>query len=184
VESDLSLLGFEVWRDRREIRSGKEWDNEIEVGLRSSQLVVALLSPHAVREESVCRDEIGFAKHACKVPIVPVMVQSCEAPFVIFRLDYIDLCAWRDSADQYKQGIRRLIDAITAALRGEPPRCRRWDDRFRPFDFASFLHDRRRDFCGRQWLFDEIEAWRTGPSRPRALLITGDPGIGKSAIVA
>jgi WD40 repeat protein len=184
LEADLALLGFEVWRDRRQIRSGKEWDNEIEVGLRSSQLVVALLSPHAVREESVCRDEIGFAKHACKVPIVPVMVQPCEAPFVIFRLDYIDLCAWRDSADQYKQGVRRLVDAITAALRGEPPRYRRWDDRFRPFDFASFLHDRRRDFCGRTWLFDEIEAWRTDPTRPRALLITGDPGIGKSAILA
>ena len=38
--------------------------------------------------------------------------------------------------------------------------------------------------CGRQWLFDAIEAWRTDPNRPRALLITGDPGIGKSAIVA
>jgi hypothetical protein len=184
LEADLSLLGFDVWRDRRQIRSGKEWDDEIEAGLRSSQLVVALLSPHAVREESVCRDEIGFARHACKVPIVPVMVQPCEAPFVIFRLDYVDLCAWRDSPDQYKKGFRRLLDAITAAQRGEPPRYRRWDDRFRPFDFASFLHDRRRDFCGRQWLFDEIEAWRTDPTRPRALLITGDPGIGKSAIVA
>jgi hypothetical protein len=184
LEADLSLLGFDVWRDRRQIRSGKEWDDEIEAGLRSSQLVVALLSPHAVREESVCRDEIGFARHACKVPIVPVMVQPCEAPFVIFRLDYVDLCAWRDSPDRYKQGFRRLLDAITAAQRGEPPRYRRWDDRFLPFDFASFLHDRRRDFCGRQWLFDEIEAWRTDPNRPRALLITGDPGIGKSAIVA
>jgi hypothetical protein len=125
LEADLSLLGFDVWRDRRQIRSGKEWDDEIEAGLRSSQLVVALLSPHAVREESVCRDEIGFATYACKVPIVPVMVQPCEAPFVIFRLDYVDLCAWRDSPDQYKQGFRRRLDAITAAQRGEPPRYRR-----------------------------------------------------------
>jgi hypothetical protein len=36
LEADLSLLGFDVWRDRRQIRSGKEWDDKIEAGLRSS----------------------------------------------------------------------------------------------------------------------------------------------------
>jgi WD40 repeat protein len=184
LEADLSLLGFEVWRDRRKIRPGKEWDDEIEAGLRTSQLVVAVLTPHAVREESVCRDELAFARFACKLPIVPALAAPCEPPFVIFRLDYIDLTAWRDSADQYKLGFKRLIDSIQAHLRGEPPRYRRWDDRFPQFDFGPFLYDRRRDFCGREWLFQRIDAWRADPGRQRALLITGDPGIGKSAIVA
>jgi WD40 repeat protein len=194
IDSDLSLLGFEVWRDRRKTRSGFGWDREIEVGLRSAQLVVALLSPHAVRTagdmnspdntDSVCLDEIAFARFACKLPIVPVLAQACEPPLVIFRLDYIDLCAWRDSNHQYERGFRRLVDAIGSALRGEPPRYRRWDTRLQPFDFASFLFDRRRDFCGREWLFEQIERWRADARRHRALLITGDPGIGKSAIVA
>ncbi len=187
LDADLSLLGFDVWRDRRKIRSGREWDDEIEAGLRTSQLVVAVLTPHAVREESVCRDELAFARFACKLPIVPALAApaaTCNPPFVIFRLDYVDLTAWRDSHDQYKLGFRRLVDAIQAHLRGEPPRYRRWDDRLPQFDFGPFLYDKRRDFCGREWLFQRIDAWRADPGRQRALLITGDPGIGKSAIVA
>ena len=106
LEADLSLLGFEVWRDRRQIRSGREWDDQIEAGLRSSQLVVAVLTPHAVREESVCRDELAFARFACKLPIVPVLAQQpCEPPFVIFRLDYIDLTAWRDSHEDQSRRV-------------------------------------------------------------------------------
>ena len=171
-------------RDRRKIRSGREWDDEIEAGLRTSQLVVAVLTPHAVREESVCRDELAFARFACKLPIVPALAEPCEPPFVIFRLDYIDLTAWRDSPDRYKLGFKRLLDAIQAHFRGEPPRYRRWDDRFPQFDFGPFLYDKRRDFCGREWLFQRIDAWRADRDRHRALLITGDPGIGKSAIVA
>jgi WD40 repeat protein len=184
LEADLTLLGYAVWRDRRWIRSGTEWDNEIEAGLRSSQLVLAMLTRHAVREESVCRDELSFARFACKLPIVPLLAEPCEPPFVIFRLDYIDLCSWCDSVDRYKQGFRRLVDAIESRLRGEPPRYRRWDERFPQFDFGPFLYERRQDFCGREWLFERIEAWREQPDRRRALLITGDPGIGKSAIVA
>ena len=49
LEQDLGLFGYEVWRDRRKIRSGTDFMREIEDGLRSTQLVVALLSPHAVR---------------------------------------------------------------------------------------------------------------------------------------
>jgi hypothetical protein len=92
--------------------------------LRSSRLVVALLSLHAVRVgtdsdnpddlDSVCLDEIGHARFALQRPIVPVLAAPCDPPFVIFRLDYIDLCAWRDSPDQYRQGFRRLVEAIHA----------------------------------------------------------------------
>ena len=109
---------------------------------------------------------------------------ALRAPFVIFRLDYIDLTAWRDSLDRYKLGFKRLLDAIQAHFRGEPPRYRRWDDRFPQFGFGPFLYDKRRDFCGREWLFQRIDTWRADGDRHRALLITGDPGIGKSAIVA
>ncbi|MGO9464335.1 MAG: toll/interleukin-1 receptor domain-containing protein [Isosphaeraceae bacterium] len=100
LEQDLSLFGYEVWRDLRKIRSGKAWEEEIVDGLRSTQLVVALLSPHAVRRsgdpnspddaDSVCLDELSFARFACKTPIVPVMAIPCKPPFVVFRLDYVE----------------------------------------------------------------------------------------------
>ncbi len=83
LDQDLSLFGYEVWRDTRKIRSGTDFLREIEDGLRSTQLVLALLSPHAVREvgdpdspddlASVCFDELHLARFSCKVPIVPVI---------------------------------------------------------------------------------------------------------------
>src|SRR5207302_8391700 len=48
---------------------------------------------------------------------------------------------------------------------------------------SSFLHQKRQHFTGRQWLFDRIDTWRALTGE-RALLIKGDPGTGKSAIVA
>ena len=95
----------------------------------------------------------------------------------------MNLCAWRDSPDQYRQGVDRIVSGIEAALRGDAPRYRSWDDRLKPWDFAGFLYEKRKHFCGREWLFDKIDAWRASINE-RALLITGDPGTGKSAIVA
>ena len=110
------------------------------------------------------------------------MAIPCEPPLCIFHLDYVDLCRWRDSESQYQAGFLRLLDGIASALCGEK-RYRNWHHQLNPWDFAAYLNQKRRNFTGREWLFDEIDAWRVG-SNERALLITGDPGVGKSAVVA
>ena len=189
---DLAGRGYKVWQDVQEIRARHPWHREIEDGLRSSQIVVALLSPHSVRSradqenpadsDSVCLDEISYAQYELRLPIVPVMAAPCSPPLFIHRLDYVDLCAWTHSDDQYQAGLRRLVDALEDARQGRP-RYRSWEHDLKPWDFAPFLSQKHRDFCGRQWLFDEIDAWRTSSDEP-ALLITGDPGTGKSAVVA
>jgi len=191
---DLTAAGYEVWQDTSEIRAGRSWEEQIEDGLRSTQLVVALLSPHAVRKstdptspdnlDSVCLDEISFARFARPpIPIVPAMAVPCDPPFCIFRLDYVDLTQWSQSEDQYRAGFHNLLEEIEAARRNET-RYRSWMHRLKPLDvFDAYLNEKRQDFCGREWLFDEIDSWRFS-RRERALLITGDPGVGKSAIVA
>jgi WD40 repeat protein/serine/threonine protein kinase len=52
-----------------------------------------------------------------------------------------------------------------------------------PWDFTPFLVEKMKGFVGREWLFQEIDEWRSKDS-PAVLLIVGEPGIGKSAIVA
>jgi WD40 repeat protein len=52
-----------------------------------------------------------------------------------------------------------------------------------PWDFTAYLDHKRRGFTGREWLFEQINSWMASGNE-RALLITGDPGIGKSAIAA
>ena len=193
LKADLEANGYRVWLDRPEVVAGREWEHQIEDGLRSAQLLVAVLTPSAVRRsndpttpdaiDSVCLDEISFARFAQPpTPVVPVMAKPCEPPFSIFRLDYVDMEAWQDSEDRYQAGLGRLLAAIQASLRGEVSYRTQITD-LQPWDFAAFLYEKRRDFCGREWLFREIDLWLK-TSHEQALLITGNPGTGKSALVA
>jgi Domain of unknown function (DUF4062)/AAA ATPase domain len=50
-------------------------------------------------------------------------------------------------------------------------------------DFTGYLAAKRKGFVGREWLFERIIDW-TVRGTSRSMLITGDPGLGKSAIVA
>jgi len=51
-------------------------------------------------------------------------------------------------------------------------------------DFSTYITDRTRDFTGRKWVFDEIDKWLATPDAPHMLIITGEPGIGKTSIAA
>jgi len=51
-------------------------------------------------------------------------------------------------------------------------------------DFTSYMTERTRDFTGREWVFQAIQAWLADSHGPRFFLLTGDPGSGKSSIAA
>ena len=51
-------------------------------------------------------------------------------------------------------------------------------------DFLDFLNEKRRFFFGRQWLFDAVESWRVDGGSSKICLVTGQPGVGKSAFRA
>jgi TIR domain len=192
--SDLSKAGFTVWRDTREIKAGAGWQQQIADSLRDANVVIAVLSPHSVRTtltadspeniDSICLAEISYALY---VPppraLVPVMAQTCEPPLAIFHLDYVDMRECPQSETHYQQGLAKLVDSIHAALRGEK-RYRSWHNSLDPFNFSAFLHERRRDFTGRQWFFSRLDDWRRQSGRERGLLVIGDPGSGKSALVS
>jgi hypothetical protein len=172
LRADLEKLGYEVWQDTRQIRAGREWEDQIVDGLRSTQVVIALLSPHAVRRstdpnssdnvDSVCLDELTFARFTTPpTPIVPVMAIPCEPPFQLFRLDYVTMTKWMQSEAEYRLGFERLVGGNDAAVSGKPLPLRRWHHCLPVLDFATQLHEKRQGFIGREWLIDEIDAWRT-----------------------
>jgi WD40 repeat protein/tRNA A-37 threonylcarbamoyl transferase component Bud32 len=79
---------------------------------------------------------------------------------------------------------RRRMDRVIAAKEarhGEPRGRAR--GLFQPWDFTPFLVEKLKGFTGREWVFQEIEEWRVRGSPP-AFLLVGEPGLGKSAIVA
>ncbi len=180
---------YTAWKDRIEIKAGGAWTDQLAAALHDVDIVVAILSPHAVRSradggstgDSVCLDEISFARFGAQKPIMPAMAIQCTPPFEIFRLDYVDFTQWKTPA-AYDQAFVRLLDGIAAALRGET-HYRAWSDRLQPWDYGNYLVEKRRGFVGRAWLFRELKA-RIDDEARKAILVTGGPGFGKSAFVA
>ncbi len=69
-------------------------------------------------------------------------------------------------------------DVLRGEIRGRTPRLLA-----DPWELTPFLSAKLESFIGREWLFEGINEWRTKSSQP-ALLIIGEPGVGKSSIVA
>lgn len=60
-----------VWLDMKSIESGDLFEVQIEEGIRSSSIVLAVMTTHSLRDESVCRDEVVFALNEGK-QVVPI----------------------------------------------------------------------------------------------------------------
>ena len=132
LRTDLEAEGHSVWHDVHGIRVAHGWTGEIADALRKSDAVVALLSPHSVRRasdagnadgrDSVCIDEIEYAVDAVRIPVVPAMAATCEPPFRIFRLQYVDFRTWEESDARYGDLLGQLLSALnTAVERGVSP---------------------------------------------------------------
>lgn len=85
----LKQLGAAVWIDQVDITPGLPWDEAVERGLRTADAVVVLLSADAVRSANVL-DEIAFALEFGK-RLIPVLLEPCEKPLRLSRLQHIDL---------------------------------------------------------------------------------------------
>ncbi len=55
---------------------------------------------------------------------------------------------------------------------------------FKEFDFSPYLAYKREGFVGREWLFSELESIFEDNQVNVGVLITGDPGSGKSALMS
>ena len=51
-------------------------------------------------------------------------------------------------------------------------------------DFAGYVAERTEEFTGREWLLDAVAAWHADPEGERCFLVTGEPGVGKTAVAA
>jgi hypothetical protein len=192
LAADLKNAGFNVWRDMDDLRSPHPWDDQLGAAIKKCDLLIAILTPHAVRtvraqgsgeDASVCLDELAFARFSPPpTPIQPILLIPCEPPFVIFRLNYLDFRKAAADEDAYRKAFDALVAAITAIKAGTAPPYR--ETKFEPLDFDIYLRAKTRDFVGREWLVGEVLDRIKAPGAPRALLLVGEPGWGKTAFAA
>ena len=98
---DLEKLSYEFWQDTREIRAGREWEDQIVDWLRGTQVVIALLSHHALRRaadsnnadclDSVCLDEL----------IAACFVNRTKKPIIkSHRRNSLGKSLWKETAER------------------------------------------------------------------------------------
>jgi len=107
---DLRAAGISIWLDKLDIRPGEDWDDSVARGLADCGRMVVVLSPTAVASDNVL-DEVGYALSK-KTPLIPILLQDCEVPYRLNRIQYID---FRHS---YDDGFKELSLAMQGSMAG------------------------------------------------------------------
>lgn len=91
VRDTLRSWGYSTWMDIENIPQGAYWPDEIDRGLRQSDLVVGLLSPQAIASRNV-RNEWDWAINAGKKLVLLMLrpVPPDEIPHRLVSINYID----------------------------------------------------------------------------------------------
>jgi DNA-directed RNA polymerase subunit M/transcription elongation factor TFIIS len=191
LAEDLRRRGHTVWFDEL-LRPGEDWEQRIEQGLQQTAThldrgrFVLLMTPHAVRRpDGYCLNELASALRR-GLHVLPVLVEDCEPPLSICRLQYLDLrdCVpWPDRRDRYPARLRQLLVALEENrldCGGPQARLLRC---LRPLEVAPDF-DQARHFTGQQWVAERLDAWLGDPHGPRAFWVTSAPGVGKTALAA
>lgn len=182
----LEEQGFEPWLDRKDgISPGEPFDIRIEQGISNSQLLIALISPWSVRQESYCRNEWLYAQYLDK-PIIPIRLADINPPLVIINLHY------EDEFNDPEKIFKKLLPVLKEVQETGKPRYRDWmqqEDgkqwwaRREKLNFEKELIKYGDSFIGRRWLFKKLEKW-VADGKTQMAFITADTGLGKSAIAA
>ncbi len=100
----LRASGARVWLDQLDIQPGMAWDETIAEALQDSDALLLVLSKASVDSKNV-NDEYSYALDEGKT-VVPVLLEECEIPFRLRRLQYVDFT--RDST----AGMNALLQTL------------------------------------------------------------------------
>ncbi|MFW9872453.1 MAG: TIR domain-containing protein [Candidatus Thorarchaeota archaeon] len=183
IEEDLEKEGIIVWIDKEELHAGKDWELKIERGLLGTQMVLSMLTPHSVgRKDGFCRDELSYARTLGR-KIVPIMVREVVPPLSIHRIQWLDFRDWpKISEETYKKKFGEIYDIVMGKLLSFEGGYSRLLDSLEPLDFGVEIDKYIANFYGREWIFDIVNEWFK--SDEKVFLLTGNPGVGKTAIAA
>lgn len=193
IKEELQAKGHEVWYDLESLKCGMDWEEYIQKGFDwvaeagTRARFILLMSLHSVRRpDGYCLNELVRALKK-QIPIFPVMIEECEPPLSICRIQWLDLQYGHHQGNisgKFVDKMRELIQALEDNkndFEGVLVRLRTILDPI-PFEVWTFSHIRR--FVGREWVKDKIDRWLANEKTDKIFWITGNPGSGKSALAS
>ena len=112
----LAAMGYEVWADVLRIKGGDDWQRKLEIALHERACEMLLVAnPRAVNKQGV-RNEIQIASDVARkigdsAFIIPLRMESFEAPFLIAHAQYIDF------ARGWTRGLAELLITLQDTYR-------------------------------------------------------------------
>ena len=89
---------FSAWLDKRELKPGPHWDDQIVEAIRSCESILFIMTNDSVRSRSICKNEYTRAKKYKKT-IIPLLLHAdAEIPFQLENRQYIDFTVAFDTA--------------------------------------------------------------------------------------
>ena len=93
----LSLDGFDPWLDEEKLLPGQNWDKEIQLAVRNSDIVVACFSNASITRKGYIQKELKFALDIAEeqpegtIFIIPTKLEECEIPERLNGLQCVNL---------------------------------------------------------------------------------------------
>jgi hypothetical protein len=117
VES-LQERGYTVWVDFQDLLPGRNWSEQTQAAIQSSEVFVVLLSPESASSSLINR-EITVAGSASK-PIIPILLREAALPPSLADRQYLTFTAdWDNFIQLLVYALEASVEA--ARLRGVPP---------------------------------------------------------------
>lgn len=190
----LKDRGHDPWFDESHIRFGNDWRERIANGIEKSGSVVACLSQYSMREKGVCLDELAISVGVKGGNIVSILLEDVNPPASVSHKQWLDMRGWEEKMAAGEDVFTPWFDAKMAELYAvlESKENREFSGqitelkkRLTVYYSTSRQEKLLRDaFVGREWLDTAVSRWLQDDSAPRTCLLTGAPGVGKSAYAA
>ena len=201
IYAALKARGHDVWFDKTELegRSGLNWRNAIQQGVKESNEVVACLSEHSMRERGVCLDELGIAigvkgGAGCIHSVLLGKEEKIDPPPTITHDQWLDMRDWQEQlakgeaefAPWFQGKMQDLLETLESETNrkfsGEIETIRtRLNVQYATSKQEKLL---LQPFVGREWLQEKIDAWLGQAGSEKMGFVSGEPGVGKSAFAA
>ncbi len=129
LAKDLENAGYDVWYDLTDIEGGDRWAQEIQEGIKESEILVIVVSPNALKSEWVEKEFLFASKRGMK--IVPLLYELCELPLWLLNIQYVDIVGqnYRKNFSQIEEAFnnfgRRAEDRDAPPAKGKQRRKKR-----------------------------------------------------------